>query len=165
MRETLHTVLVIHSNQISLPSQLPLVESYNLRNPCINEGVIDLMEDLFPVQVPTENLFDIQINEIDADLNRFNEIPSMKGEPNNALNECFNTAQKQNTHHNTRSMCNSAESPIMEFTHTNSKISNLQYTHNPTLMSIKRNQKKQACIRGTSSKTVSKHLGVKRGSY
>ena len=89
-----HTVPVIHSNQISLPSQLPLVESHNSRNPCINEGVTDLMEDLFPVQVPMENLFDIQINEIDADLNRFNEIPSMKGKPNNALNECFNSAQK-----------------------------------------------------------------------
>ena len=112
-----------------------------------------------------ENLFDIQINEIDADLNRFNEIPSMKGEPNNALNECFNTTQKQNTHHNTRSMCNSAESPIMEFTHTNMKISNLQYTCNPTLISIKRNRKKQAHTRGQDSKTVSKHLGVKRGSY
>ena len=59
---------------------------------CINEGVTDLMEDLFPVQVPTENLFDFLINEIDADLNRFNEIPSMKGKPNNALNECFNSA-------------------------------------------------------------------------
>ena len=49
MRETLHTVLVIHSNQISLPGQLPPVESYNSRNPFINESVTDLMEDLFLV--------------------------------------------------------------------------------------------------------------------
>ena len=101
-----------------------------------------MVEDLFPIQVPTKNLFDIQINEIDADLNRFNELPSMKGNTTNALNEYFDSAQKKNAHHNTRSMCKSAESPIMEFTHTAPKISTLQYTHNPTLISIKRNRKK-----------------------
>ena len=97
------------------------------------------MEDLFLVQVPAENLFDFLINEIDANLNRFNEILSMKGKTNNALNECFNSNQKHNTHHNTRSTCKLDESPIMEFTHTDSKISNLQYTRNLTLISIKRN--------------------------
>ena len=139
VRETLHTVPVIHSNQFSLSSQLPPVESHNSRNLCINEGVTDLMEDLLLVQVLEENLFDFLINEIDANLNRFNEILSMKGKTNNALNECFNSNQKQNTHHNTRSTCKLDESPIMEFTHTDSKISNLQYTRNLTLMSIKRN--------------------------
>ena len=49
VRETLHTVPVIHSNKISLPSQLPPVESHNSRNPFINESVTDLMEDLFLV--------------------------------------------------------------------------------------------------------------------
>ena len=47
LREALHTIPVIHSNQNSLPSQLPPVESHNSRNPCINKGVTDLMEDLF----------------------------------------------------------------------------------------------------------------------
>ena len=49
MRETLHTVPVIHSNKISLPGQLPPVESCNSRNPFINESVTDLIEDLFLV--------------------------------------------------------------------------------------------------------------------
>ena len=71
------------------------VESHNSRNVCINEGVTDLMEDLFLVQVPAENLFDFLINEIDANLNRFNEILSMKGKTNNALNECFNSNQNR----------------------------------------------------------------------
>ena len=69
LREALHTVPVIHSNQNSLPSQLSQVESYNSRKPCTNEGVTDLEEDLFPIQLPMANLFDIQINEIDANLN------------------------------------------------------------------------------------------------
>ena len=49
VRETLHTVPVIHSNKISLPGQLSSVESHNSRNPFINESVTDLMEDLFLV--------------------------------------------------------------------------------------------------------------------
>ena len=134
LREALHAVPVIHSNKNSLPSQLSQVESHNSRKPCTNEGVTDLEEDLFPIQLPTANLFDIQINEIDADLNRFNELPSMKVNTTNALNEYFDSAQKQKAHHNTRSTCKPAESPIMEFTHTASKISTLQYTRNPTLM-------------------------------
>ena len=51
----------------------------------------------------------------------------------------------------------------MEFTHTDLKISILQFTHNLTIMSIKKNRKKQARTKGTDRKTVSKHLGVKRG--
>ena len=51
----------------------------------------------------------------------------------------------------------------MEFTHTAPKISTSQYIRNPTLMSIKRNRKKQTRTRGTGSKTVSKLLDVKRG--
>ena len=125
LREVLHTVPVSHLNQNSLPSQLPPVESHNSRKPCINKGVMDLVEDLFPIQVPMKNLFDIQINEIYVDLNRFNELPSMKGNTTNTLNEYFDSAQKQNAHHNTRSMCKSAESPIMEFTHIAPKISTL----------------------------------------
>ena len=146
-----------------MPSQLPPVESYNSRKLCSNEGVTYLVEDLFPIQVPTENLFDIQINEIDVDLNRFNELPSMKGNTTNTLNEYFDSAQKQNAHHNTKSTCKPIESPIMDFTHTAPKISTSQYTRNPTLMSIKRNWKKQTRTRGTGSKTVSKLLCVKRG--
>ena len=60
-------------------------------------------------------------------------------------------------------MCKPAESPIIDFTHTALKISTSQYTCNPTLMSIKRNRKKQTRTKGTSSKTVSKLLCVKRG--
>ena len=92
LREALHAVPVIHSNKNSLPSQLSQVESHNSRKPCTNEGVTDLEEDLFPIQLPMANLFDIQINEIDADLNQFNELPSMKGNTTNALNEYFDLA-------------------------------------------------------------------------
>ena len=49
VRETLHMVPVIHSNKFSLSGQLPPVEYHNSRNLCINEGVTDLMEDLFLV--------------------------------------------------------------------------------------------------------------------
>ena len=92
LREALHTVPVIHSDQNSLPGQLSQVESHNSRKPCTNEGVTDLEKDLFPIQLPMANLFDIQINEIDADLNQFNELPYMKGNTTNALNEYFDLA-------------------------------------------------------------------------
>nr|POF26531.1 hypothetical protein CFP56_65626 [Quercus suber] len=65
VRETLHTIPVIHLNQISLLSQLPPVESHNSRNPCINEGVTDLMDDLFPVQGSGTNYIDAMFQEED----------------------------------------------------------------------------------------------------
>ena len=142
LREVLHTVPIIHSDQNSLLSQLSQVESHNSRKPCTNEGVTDLEEDLFPIQLLMANLFDIQINEIGADLNRFNELPSMKGNTTNALNEYFDLAQKQKAHYNTRSTCKPTESPITKFTHTAPKISTLQYTHNLTVMANIPNKEK-----------------------
>ena len=65
---TLHLALVTQDNQESIPSQLSPVEIHESMDTSNNEGIAGLTEDLIPLGVTTDNLFEIQIAEIDANI-------------------------------------------------------------------------------------------------
>ena len=65
---TLHLALVTQDNRESIPSQLSPAEIQESMDTSNNEGIAGLTEDLIPLGVTTDNLFEIQIAEIDANI-------------------------------------------------------------------------------------------------
>jgi len=72
MRETLHLGLAIPANQDSTSSQLSPAEIQESMDTGYNEGVTGLANDLIPLGVTFDTLFEIQIKNIVADIARFN---------------------------------------------------------------------------------------------
>lgn len=79
MRDTLDSS-VFQPVQNSMLSQLSPVELYDSRKSGIKEGVLELIKDSIPFEDAMENLFDIQIKEIDVELEKFNENLDRKRE-------------------------------------------------------------------------------------
>ena len=87
MRETLHLDSDIPTNQDSTSSQLSQVEIQESMNTGCKEGITGLANDLIPLGVTFDTLFEIQIKEIDADIAHFNGDSGMKGNLGIAVNE------------------------------------------------------------------------------
>ena len=154
---TLHLALVTQDNQESIPSQLSPAEIQESMDTSNNEGIAGLTEDLIPLGVTTDNLFEIQIAEIDANIARFNGESVMKGNTRIALNANFTPSKTRLAHINPLITCKLVEVFTMGIPHGNSCSSSQRKPRNP-----KRTRMKQARKKATGSKTQSAQIGGKR---
>ena len=79
MREMLHLVSIIPTNQDSTSSQLSPAEIKESMDTGYNEGATGLANDLIPSGVTFDTLFEIQIKDIVADIARFNGDSGREG--------------------------------------------------------------------------------------
>ena len=79
MRETLHLVSAIPVNQDSTSIQLSTTEIQESMDMDYNEGATRLANDLIPLGVTFDTLFEIQIKDIVVDIARFNRDSGREG--------------------------------------------------------------------------------------